>query len=72
MKDNLSMVILMILLVLVMIMFPLYNYFERQDDMSYSLVLKATTNFAQEVMNNGYLDQNMYDNYINQLTDTGN
>ena len=72
MKDNLSMVILMILLVLVMIMFPLYNYFERQDDMSYSLVLKATTNFAEEVMNCGYIDQDMYNRYINQISNTGN
>ena len=72
MKDNLSMVILMILLVLIMIMFPLYNYFERQDDMSYSLVLKATTNFAEEVMNSGYLDQDMYDRYISQIANTGN
>ena len=72
MRDNLSIAILMILLVLVMIMFPLYNYFERQDDMSYNLALKATTNFVDEVLNSGYIDQNMHDRLITQLSNTGN
>lgn len=72
MRDNLSIAILMILLVLVMIMFPLYNYFERQDDMSYNLALKATTNFVDEVLNSGYIDQDMYDRLITQLSNTGN
>lgn len=72
MKDNLSIVITMIVLVLLLIIFPLYNTFERQDDMSYNLVLKATTNFADEVMNAGYLDQRMYNNFVDQLANTGN
>jgi len=72
MKDNLSIVITIIVLVLLMVLFPLYNFFERQDDMSYNLVLKATTNFADQVMNNGYIDQNMYNNLVNELGNTGN
>lgn len=72
MKDNLSIVITIIVVVLLMVLFPLYNFFERQDDMSYNLVLKATTNFADQVMNNGYIDQNMYNNLVNELGNTGN
>lgn len=72
MKDNLSIVITIIVLVLLMVIFPLYNFFERQDDMSYNLVLKATTNFAEQVMNNGYIDQNTYDKFITELGNTGN
>lgn len=72
MKDNLSIVITIIVIVLLMVLFPLYNFFERQDDMSYNLVLKATTNFADQVMNNGYIDQNMYNNLVNELGNTGN
>ena len=72
MKDNLSIVITIIVLVLLMVLFPLYNFFERQDDMSYNLVLKATTNFADQVMNNGYIDKNMYNNLVNELGNTGN
>lgn len=72
MKDNLSIVITIIVLVLLMVIFPLYNFFERQDDMSYNLVLKATTAFADEVMENGYIDQDMYDKFVSELGNTGN
>lgn len=72
MKDNLSIVITVILLVLLMVIFPLYNFFERQDDMSFNLVLKATTNFADQVMNNGYIDQNSYNKFVTELGNTGN
>lgn len=72
MKDNLSIVITIIILVLLMVFFPLYNFFERQDDMSYNLVLKATSNFADEVMNNGYIDQRGYNNFVTNLANTGN
>ncbi len=72
MRDNLSIVIAMLVFVILVVIFPLYNYFERQDDMSYNLALKATTNFVDEVLETGYLTQEMYDNYINLLGDTGN
>jgi polyhydroxyalkanoate synthesis regulator phasin len=72
MKDNLSIVISMILLVVLIVIFPLYNHFERQDDMSYNVVLKATTNFVDEVVNSGYIDQETYDKYVSDLSTTGN
>lgn len=72
MKDNLSIIITIILLVLLIVIFPLYNFFERQDDMSYNLVLKATSTFADQVMNNGYIDQNMYNKFVTELANTGN
>ncbi|MEG0872481.1 MAG: glycine rich domain-containing protein [Clostridia bacterium] len=72
MKDNLSVVITMIVFVLLIIIFPLYNYFERQDNMSYNLALKATTNFVDEVLNTGYLDKANYEKYIDQISATGN
>lgn len=72
MKDNLSIVIVMLVFVVLMVIFPLYNHFERQDDMSYNLALKVTTNFVDEVINSGYISQTMYDNYIANLANTGN
>jgi hypothetical protein len=72
MQDNLSLIIAVIILVALIIIFPLYNLFERQDNMSYNLVLKATTNFVDEVKNNGYIDNSMYDNFVKQLANTGN
>ena len=72
MKDNLSIVITMLVFVILIVIFPLYNYFERQDDMSYNLALKATTNFVDEVLESGYLDQEMYNKYVSELANTGN
>lgn len=72
MKDSLSMILAVILLVILIIILPLYNYFERQDDMSYNVALKTVTMFVDEVAQNGYLDQNMYDKFIQRLASTGN
>lgn len=72
MKDNLSIIVTMIVFVILIVIFPLYNYFERQDDMSYNMVLKSTTNFIDEVVNCGYIDQKMYNNFIEKLAITGN
>ena len=72
MKDALSMILAVILLVILIIILPLYNYFERQDDMSYNTALKTVTMFVDEVAQNGYLEQNMYDKFIQRLGATGN
>lgn len=72
MKDNLSIMITMLIFVILIVIFPLYNYFEREDDMSYNLVLKATTNFTDQVLNSGYMTQEMYSKYADLLSDTGN
>lgn len=71
MQDNIGIVIAMILIVTLIIIFPIYNLFERQDDMTYTLALKATTNFVDKVKNNGYIDQQMYDEYVIELSSTG-
>ncbi len=72
MKDTLSIIIATILLVILLIILPLYNYFERQDDMSYNVALKSVTALVDEVTQNGYLDQTIYDKFIDRLAQTGN
>lgn len=72
MKDTLSMIVATIFLVILLLLLPLYNYFERQDDISYNVALKAVTTFVDEVTNNGYIDQTSYDNFINRLVQTAN
>lgn len=72
MKDTLSMIVATIFLVILLLLLPLYNYFERQDDISYNVALKAVTTFVDEVTNNGYIDQTSYDNFINRLGQTAN
>ena len=67
MKDTLSMIVAVIFIVVLLVLLPLYNYFERQDDMSYNLTLKTVTMFVDEVAQNGYIDQNMYDNLLQDL-----
>ena len=66
------MILAVIILVILIVILPLYNYFERQDDMSYNIALKSVTMFVDEVAQNGYLDQNMYDKFIQRLGTTGN
>lgn len=72
MKDNLSIVILMIIFVMLIVFFPLYNYFERQDDMSYNLVLRETTTFVDKVLSNGYISNDTYQEFLDSLANTGN
>lgn len=72
MKDNLSIVILMIIFVMLIVFFPLYNYFERQDDMSYNLVLRETTTFVDKVLSNGYISNDTYQEFLDSLSNTGN
>lgn len=72
MKDTLSMIVATIFLVILLLLLPLYNYFERQDDISYNVALKAVTTFVDEVTNNGYIDQTSYDNFMNRLGQTAN
>lgn len=72
MKDNLSIIILMIVFVVLIVLFPLYNFFERQDDMSYNLALRETTTFVEKVLQNGYLDTEMYEQFVASLANTGN
>ena len=72
MNDNLSIVVTVIIMVAIIVIFPLYNFFERQDDMSYNVALSSATEFVDEVLNNGYIDQENYSNFVNKLATTGN
>lgn len=72
MKDNLSIIILMIVFVTLVVLFPVYNFFERQDDMSYNLALRQTTTFVEKVLNNGYMDEEMYNDFVQALSNTNN
>lgn len=72
MKDTLSMIVAVIFLVILLLLLPLYNYFERQDDISYNVALKAVTTFVDQVTQNGYIDQPTYDSFIQRLGHTSN
>lgn len=72
MQDNITLVFCIMMTVVFFIIFPLYNLFERQDDMSYTTVLRVTTNFADQIRANGYIDEEMLGDLITKLSTTGN
>lgn len=72
MEDSLQRVFSIIIAVIIFFLLPLYIAFEKKDDISYSLALKITTNFANDVKNKGYLTLDMYNKFINDLAVSDN
>lgn len=72
MEDSLQRVFSIIIAVIIFFLLPLYIAFEKKDDISYSLALKITTNFADDVKNKGYLTLDMYNKFINDLAVSDN
>lgn len=72
MEDSLQKVFGILIAVIIFFLLPLYIAFEKKDDISYSLALKITTNFVDNVKTKGYLSQEMYNDFISKLAVTGN
>ncbi len=72
MEDNLTLVVIVIFGVLLMIIMPVFNSFERQDDMAYEFALSATTSLCDDVMQSGILSRDRYNQFFNELAATGN
>lgn len=72
MEDNLQRVFSILISILILFILPLYIAFEKIDDISYSLALKITSNFVDNVTAKGYLTKEMYNDYISRLSVTGN
>ena len=72
MKDNISIIFTAIIGTFLIVLLPLYSILDRQDSMSYNVVLTETTNFVDSIRNNGFLDRDTYYNYISALATTAN
>lgn len=72
MDDILQRVFSIILSVIIFFLLPIYIAFEKKDDISYSLALKISSNFVDEVCNKGYMTLDMYNDFISNLAVTGN
>ncbi len=72
MEDNVQRIFSILLAVLMFFLLPLYIAFEKKDDIAYNLALKVTTNFVNSVTEKGYLTYDMYNDYITELSTTGN
>ena len=72
MEDTLQKVFGILIGVIIFFLLPLYIAFEKKDDISYSLALKITTNFVDNVKSKGYITRKMYDDFNSTLAVTGN
>ena len=72
MKDNISIIFAAIIGTFLIVLLPLYSILDRQDSMSYNVVLTETTNFVDNIRNNGFIDSQSYYDYISALASTGN
>lgn len=72
MQDNVSVLIATIVAVVIIVLFPIYNVATRQDSIANNMVVRATTNFVDEVRNKGYIDKESYGKFLNELDKTGN
>ena len=72
MEDILQRVFSILISVLILFILPLYITFEKMDDISYSLALKITSNFVDNVTAKGYISEEMYNDFISELSVTGN
>lgn len=72
MQDNVSVLIATIVAVIIIVLFPIYNIATRQDSIANNMVVRATTNFVDEVRNKGYIDKETYGKFLNELDKTGN
>ena len=72
MEDILQRVFPILISVLILFILPLYITFEKMDDISYSLALKITSNFVDNVTAKGYISEEMYNDFISELSVTGN
>lgn len=72
MEENVQRVFSILIAILIFFLLPMYMAFEKKDDISYSLALKITSNFVENVKNKGYISRKMYDDFVNQLAVTDN
>lgn len=72
MEENVQRVFSIIIAVMVFFLMPMYIAFEKKDDTSYALAVKITSEFVQNVQNNGYLSRKMYEDYTSKLGITNN
>lgn len=72
MEEIVQRIFAIIFATLVFFILPIYMTFEKRDDVSYTLALKITSTFVNQVKSKGYLTQEMYDEFVSELAATNN
>lgn len=72
MGDTLITVVAIFLAAILMLVFPLMTMADRTDDISNLAVQTATTEFVDNIRNTGKMTLDDYEQYLSDLTSTGN
>ena len=72
MEEVVQRVFAILISVIIFFLLPLYIAFEKKDDIAYSLALRVTTDFVDNVTSKGYLTIDMYNKFISDLSLTDN
>ncbi len=72
MDDTFEIVISFLLCIVIFFIFPIYLAYEKKDDLAYALCTKYVTDFVEEVKVKGYVSDNMYQTFKNNIVSTGN
>lgn len=72
MGDTLITVVAIFLAAILMLVFPLMTMADRTDDISNLAVQTATTEFVDDIRNTGKMTLDDYEQYLSDLTSTGN
>lgn len=70
--NSLLKIFAVLIAILLLYIFPISDAFERQDDISELVVLRATTSFVDAVRDKGYITPTMYNDFLQAIEATGN
>lgn len=68
MGENINVILETIIAAFIMIIFPLYSAYTSKDDIAYALAMSYTKDFVDQIAENGYITEDMYINFLQQLT----
>lgn len=72
MEGYLNKIFTYLIAVVIFFVFPVYLTYEKKDDISHAIVSKATHLFVDNVRSKGYISPQMYQDYTNLISATGN
>ena len=67
MGENINAIMETLIAAVIMIIFPLYSAYTSKDDISYALAMSYTKDFVDTIAENGYITQDMYYGFLNNL-----
>ena len=71
MDNPLDIIIDIIISIIIIFIFPLLYLGMKQDSLTQTIVEVETNSFVQEVRSKGYINKNMYEEYLENLSATG-